>query len=98
MYQAPGGERTEAWNPMRAQVGVDRRRRGRRCPRPVYVVISGCLAARPGAMIADSASANRWKVPFGAGQGNDERVGVRGLRELVRRAREHLSSRLAASA
>ncbi len=37
-------------------------------PRPEYVLISGCSAARPASITGDSSRANRWNVPLGAGR------------------------------
>src|SRR5262245_56945729 len=67
MYQAPCAERTDAWKPigLRSAWMVAL---GSSSPRPEYVLISGCLRARPGAMIADSASAKRWNEPPGEGR------------------------------
>ncbi len=67
MYQAPYDDRTDAWKPsglMSAWIVAVRSV----IPRPRYALISGCLRARPGAMIAYSWSANWWKLPFGAGR------------------------------
>ncbi len=53
MRQPPPAPRTEAWKPS----GVRSRRMvvaGLSMPRPAYVLMSGCLAARPGSMIGDS--------------------------------------------
>ncbi len=66
MYQAPDAERTEAWKPVREMsawiVEVTSS-----SPRPLYVPMSGCFAARPGAMICERLIAKRWNLPLGSG-------------------------------
>ena len=66
MYQAPFGVRTEAWKPSGLTsawiVAV-----GSSIPLPLKVAISGCFAARPGAMMSLFASEKRWNEPVGSG-------------------------------